>query len=771
MGARCRHLRNKKGEIRRTWMSEPQREHGTIRIGEWLVEPSLNRVSRADEAVHLEPLAIGVLSYLARHPGRVVSADELTNELWERKFVGDNPVYRIIAELRRLLGDDARKPRYIETIRKRGYRLVADTEWLKDDSPTQREAGGSAARSPQETIENPAANPALDTAAATARRGPRHSLLPWGGAAALVAAIVLAVALLRGIDAEKPPAPPTTTQTAPIVVAVLPFENLTPRGEEYFVRGLTDAVTTRLAGISGLRVISQHSARQYENSSWSTSAIGEELGARYLVTGTALWRDPKIARGDGAVTDDGTLDRLRVSAHLVEVATDTYQWSQTFDQPLHDVFDVHANIAEQVAQRLDVTLLEPERASLRARTTNDLDAYRSYLKGRSAYDRGWLQPDIEEAIAEFETALQREPDFTLAHAALGLAHLQLYAQYFDRSDERLELAKSSIDRALELDPQLVEGRLGLGTYYFRRDLLDAAIGPLERARRDQPSNTETLSAIAQVHQRRGALGEAAEALDTAAQLDPHNHRLLYMLGQTQLVNGQYAEAERALERAITLRPELLEGYLFKAVVHMAWRGDEGLAEAEMQRAAGELGMDAVMELILQPGLSSSFRFAGESFREALDAWQLEGSGADPAAYHLAKAERAELHHDTAEARRHYEAARALLEQTVQEIPDEPYFHALLGTAYAGSGLPEEGIAAGRRALELAPIDDNPWDNADFLWLMAEIYVLAGRYDAAIKQVEQALSHPTTMSRTWMRVEPFWDPLRAHPRFRQILNTP
>ncbi len=111
-------------------------------IGDWLVEPQLNRISRGDHTVPLEPRAMEVLVYLAGQPGEVVSTDQLIDAVWNRRFVGDSPVYRIIAELRRVLGDDARQPRYIQTIRKRGYRLVAEvtTPPAGGDDPRPRTA-------------------------------------------------------------------------------------------------------------------------------------------------------------------------------------------------------------------------------------------------------------------------------------------------------------------------------------------------------------------------------------------------------------------------------------------------------------------------------------------------------------------------------------------------------------------------------------------------------------------------------------------------------
>lgn len=708
-----------------------------VRIGQWLLEPALNRIRNDDDSITLEPRAAEVLEYLARHPRQVVSVDDLVDNVWNRRFVGDSPVYRTIADIRRQLGDDARHPEYIETIRKRGYRLVADVEWLNDESAPDLPADATDASS----------NLAPTSAPAAAARA------KWAALLAGVAAMAIAYAWF---SPERSAERPADSTDAP-VIAVVPFENLSSDGEDFVVRGLTDAIATRLSSVAELRVISQNSTRQFKDSVATARDIGQQLGATYLITGSALRQGSPDAP-----------DRLRVNAHLVDAATERYLWSQTYDQPLSDVFSVQASIAERVAQELDVTLLEPGRIDRQREAALDAPIYQRYLHGREALSRGWEEDDLEEAVTELAAVVEANPEFAPALASLGLAHLQLYAQYWDRSTERLELAREMVDRALEIDPELTEGHFGLGSYYLRREMLQPAFDHLSRVRRDNPSHTEALAAIAQIYQRRGELRAAVDALDAASRFDPLNHRLLYLLGQSQMVAGDYADAELALERAITLRPELLEGYLFKAALYMSWRGDQPLAEAEFQRAATQLGMHDVVEWLLQPGVSGSFRFAGPQFGEALENFTLDGSDADPAAYYLARAERAEVAGREAEAVQHYDQARQLLEVTVAEIPDEPFFYALLGSAYAGAGMAEQAVETGRRLLELAPVDENPWDNADYLWYMAEIYVLAGMVDEAIEQVEVALQYPTTVSRAWLNVEPFWDPLRSDPRFQALL---
>ena len=108
-----------------------------IRVGDWTLDSSLNQISGAGGTVVLTPLAARVLKYLAEHPGQVISNDELIENLWQRRMVGDSPVYRVIADLRHALQDDASRPRYIQTVRKRGYRLLAPVEWLdgSDERP------------------------------------------------------------------------------------------------------------------------------------------------------------------------------------------------------------------------------------------------------------------------------------------------------------------------------------------------------------------------------------------------------------------------------------------------------------------------------------------------------------------------------------------------------------------------------------------------------------------------------------------------------------
>ncbi len=205
------------------------------------------------------------------------------------------------------------------------------------------------------------------------------------GALFTVVALVAIVLLMRR-GSEEAVSPGATHKTlvpkAPLL-AVLPFENLGTPEQEYFADGLTDEVSTRLSGLSGLGVIARTSASQYKKSPKPIKQIGEELGAAYLLQGTIRW-------GKGA---DGA-ERLRVNPQLIKVADGTQMWSQSYEAVLADVFKLQSEIATQVATALDVALLQPEQKALEARPTNNTEAYDAYLRGNDYFRRGYEEKDL-----------------------------------------------------------------------------------------------------------------------------------------------------------------------------------------------------------------------------------------------------------------------------------------------------------------------------------------------------------------------------------------
>ncbi len=238
---------------------------------------------------------------------------------------------------------------------------------------------------------------------------------------------------------------------------MLPFENLGPADEDYFVDGITDEIRGRLTGLPALRVTSRSSSSQYRKTTKSPQELGQELGVQYLLTGTVRWDKSK----DGA-------GRIKVSPELIVVSTGASKWQESFDASISDVFQVQADVAGRVAQALNVALTEPAKQQLAEKPTANLAAYDAYLRGRSYELRSRLnvEPQLLPIARDmYRQAIAADSGFALAWA--GLADVSRFLYRRDPSDrESRELARRAAERAVALAPAAAETHLALG------DILD-----------------------------------------------------------------------------------------------------------------------------------------------------------------------------------------------------------------------------------------------------------------------------------------------------------
>ncbi|MBD3855204.1 MAG: winged helix-turn-helix domain-containing protein, partial [Acidobacteria bacterium] len=292
-------------------------------LGDWLIQPSIDRVTRGEESHSVPPRFMDLLVYLAKQRGQVVSKSQIVDEVWAGDIVTVGALTHAIAVLRQTLDDDAREPRYIETIPRKGYRVIADV------------------RSADET-------PDPDSVEVTTRtkRGVRIVF-----ATVLAALTTSAVWFVAVRDSDGPM---SVAQTSIPSIIVLPFKNLGPPEHEYFAAGITEELTSRLASVRGLAVVSQTSASRYADTESSVHEIGQELGVDYLLEGSVRW-----AMGEA---DE---EKVRITLQLIRVDNDRHMWADVYDRTLEDIFSLQTEIAEQVAERLNVELLEAERLALR----------------------------------------------------------------------------------------------------------------------------------------------------------------------------------------------------------------------------------------------------------------------------------------------------------------------------------------------------------------------------------------------------------------------
>jgi serine/threonine protein kinase/tetratricopeptide (TPR) repeat protein len=541
------------------------------------------------------------------------------------------------------------------------------------------------------------------------------------------------------------------------MLAVLPFENLGAPEQEYFASGITEEITTHLAKVSNLGVISRTSVLQYKDTKKTVQQIGRELGVQYVLEGTILWDKSEVT------------NRVRINPQLIRVKDGTHVWAETYDRVLEQIFALQSDIAEKVASALNITLLEAEQRYIAAKPTENLEAYEYYLRGMDYSNRSWAEKDFRIAIEIYENAVELDPTFALAYASLSQAHSRMYWYYYDRTDERLNKAKEAVDRALELKPDLPEAHLALGYYYYwgSRDY-ERALEQFAIGQKGQPNNSDLLAAIGYVQRRQGKFQQAVSNLKKAAELNPRSHTQAAEVASTYLTMRKYAEAEYYSDRAISLAPDWPEGYIVKARLYVISEGDTKRARKVLQEVTGKADVSQLVPVLVGfDVLDGDYQTALGRLPD-LTAFIDEYGSNDTIAYFLTKAKIYGLLNQPELKLACYDSARIILENKVQSSPSEADFHSSLGITYAGFGRKEEAVREGKKGAELLPVSKDALYGPYYVQNLAQIYVMVGDYDAAIDRLEYLLSIPSWISVPMLRIDPTLAPLRNHPSFQKLL---
>jgi TolB-like protein/DNA-binding winged helix-turn-helix (wHTH) protein/Tfp pilus assembly protein PilF len=514
------------------------------RIGEWSVEPALDALQRAGETVRLEPKAMELLVVLASRPGQVVSREELLSAVWPGVVVGDEALSQVVTKLRKALGDDARVPTYIETISKRGYRLIARVQPLED-------------------------GPAMDTPAPA--RGRSRVAMRVATAGVLLALLIAGTYLLQtarhqtalpaggesraGAGVDRLLALPTVT--------VMPFDSLADDASQlYLARGITADLTTDLARLAGLRVIG------------ASRAVGQvpdaspprPPAARYLVSGS-------VQRAG---------DRLKVNVRLTDSVTGQQLWSERYERALQDLFVVQDEIVTRLVSTLPVKLSEAERRRLAQRYTRNLEAYDYFLRGQAALltrARG----QNESAREMYRKALALDPSFARAYAGLALTHAADYRnQWTDNAPQALARALELAETAFRIDPEILEVQWVLAYVYAQSRRHEQAIGYLNQAIALDPSFADAYALLGSVHTFIGQPAKAIPLVRTAIQLNPEAGYLYFLiLGRAYFFAGDTEQALLNLREALSRNAVNLEIRLYLAAT-LVLTGDKEAANWETE---------------------------------------------------------------------------------------------------------------------------------------------------------------------------------------------
>ncbi|MDX1429718.1 MAG: hypothetical protein R3282_05490, partial [Rhodothermales bacterium] len=548
-------------------------------------------------------------------------------------------------------------------------------------------------------------------------------------------------------------------------IVVLPFENLGSPEDEYFASGITEELTSRLALVAALGVISRTTAVQYDKKGKSIKQIGDDLGVQYVLEGTVRW-----AKGPTGGS------RVRITPQLISAADDTHLWADTFDRVIDDIFMLQTEIAETVINKLGVALLDPERRNVESRPTANFEAYQAYLRGLYyARPRGFLEERDRIAVEMLEQAVALDPGFYLAHAELCVTHSALYHYGFDHSNARLAMAARAAKAAMELAPEVPMVHLANGYYYYwcLRDY-DTAYKEFAIAEKGLPGNSEVLAAMGFVRRREGKFDSALRLFEMAVDLNPMDTHFAIQVADTLCTLRRYPEAEHYYDRSIRFLPDQVAAHVAKASLLWEWKGD-----VEMARRA--------LELMPEKESNSSFGaihwvwqevFEGNCAAALARIGRLSDGVMAPRTKDLLRGQIYALMGEREKSRQAYGHAMKGFEGESRAEPDNPYLHAVLGIVYAGLGRKTEAIDEAQRATELCPITKDLLDGGALRNILALVYTSVDERQAALDEIEDRLQNPvgnleylplfpTQLSVGMLRTDPRWKPLTELSRFSEI----
>lgn len=589
--------------------------------------------------------------------------------------------------------------------------------------------------------------------------------------AVVVAAAVLAAALLAfqfSRVRQSKSGEPKQSASSPAMdksVAVLPFANLSSDKENtFFAQGVQDEIITTLSRIGGLRVISRTSTARYSSAPENLPEIAHQLHVSHVL--------------EGSVQKSG--DRVHINVQLIQADSDGHLWAQSYDRQLTDIFAVEAEVAKSIADSLQAKLSPQEKSRVETKPTNNPDAYVLYLRGREYQTRpDNLLRDFDSAAQLYEQAIALDPKFALARARLSSTVSSIY-HWFEPTAARKEKARAEAYEALRLQPDLGEGHLALGLYFYYEQIdYDAALRELALAARALPNDGDVGLFIAAINRRRGHLTEAIAAYERALAIDPRNSVAIYDASQTYFGLRDWQNAARGLDRVLALAPDSPNVMIQRAYIDYFWKGTTAPIKAALDKIAADVDPDGIVtyarwDVSLMERDPAAAERAVAACR--LDTLATQPGIPLPKSYLQGCIDL--VRNDNARAQTNFETARVALEKTVAEAPQDAPRHAQLGLLYALMGRKEDALREGDRAVELLPASRDVVEGAVLEAFRALILARTGETDRAVTEVERLLTTPfaldyadDSVTRSDLRIRWEWDLLRDDPRFQKIIAGP
>lgn len=524
-----------------------------FRLGEWTVFPKLNSVEGNGQSFHLEPKVMQVLTCLAES-GDIVSKEALMRTVWADTFVTDDVLTRSISELRKVFADDPKRPQYIQTIPKSGYRLLIPA------TPVPHEPSPPVAPVQPSQVATPQLH--MPPFPAVSRRAIAFAFL-----ATVSGLVIVALAYFK----SKPDGSEAAVVSAGRnMLAVLPFQNLNNDPQhDYYADGLTAEMISQLGRLPSdrLGVIDWHSMIRYKGTKKSEDEIARELGANYVLEGT--------------VRSSGT--QLRITAELVHVGDRSHVWANSYDGTLEDVLSLQNRVAREIASEIQLRLTPEQEARLGTPAPLNPEGYKMYLEGKFSA-QGVTSPGLMQTIERFQKAIELNPDYAPPYVGLAVAYRQLASEGFAPASAYRE-AHAALEKAVKLDPGMAEAWHELGWVEWRNNWnFSAAEKNFHRAIELNPGNTLVHSGYGLFLKGMGRFSEALSETNQSAALSPMEPYGQANAGHLLGLMQRYSEAENRFRKALELGPNL--PYVHERYgALLLWEGKKQQGVAEFEKAA------------------------------------------------------------------------------------------------------------------------------------------------------------------------------------------
>ena len=758
-----------------------------VQVGDWVVHPALDTISRGEETQKLEPRTMRLLLCLVDAGGEVVSLERLLGEVWSGVVVGPASVYQAVSQLRKVFAETEQQAKYIATVPRKGYRLVAAVTRQSASQAAVPAAAGNATASMDNAAQAASAGaaraaPEAAARAAATRLGMRH---PRWALPAMLAAVVLAGAAVAWTWRTRAP-PAEVSGTA---IAVLPFVDMTAeKTGQPFCDGLSEELSNWLSQIPSLRVVARTSAFAFRATGADVREIARTRGTSHILEGS-------MRRFN---------DHVRVTVQLDDARNGYHLWSATYDQPMQDTIRMQNDIARSVAQNLQMRLTPATTSQFAARGTDNAEAYNLYLQARYHHHQRTRESN-RRAIDLYYQVIKADPKFALAYVGLSYSRLNQQSLEDRPIGDIAAEVEVLIATALRLDPHLPDVYAVRAALRSDQNRINEAQEDLNLAISLNPNDSIAFAELGRLSLRKGQPRNALVSFNRAVGLDPLDFELKTQLCMAYEDLARYEEARAACERAHQLQPDSADA--LDKLSWLAWsRGSMGDA-LRWNREALTLAPDSFdyywtrAELYWTLGLAKRARTTLEQGRAAT-------KDAESAAVALGSV--AYLQGGAEALRSQLNAARLEESPHSQILEEVARLRLLLGEPKAAAELIQRALAAPDRDPE---ITDTPWsartgescqlvlaaaelqmgeraaaaarltglismldgmigagvERAATYALRAEAQALLDHGDAAMQDLTKAAA--LGWRRAWWAVhEPYFASLRSRGDFQRLLNT-